>query len=173
MSYDLYVFNSGGGDPGERWREIAKAVETMSWPAPTAAGEQSKHEIADQLVAFDPTLERFVPDPARMAAVQGITEDEARRIYRYVELNGEAVQITVSDDYASLSFPYWESSDRDELRRSITGFCGVIQRAAGWNTIFDPQLERVIGEDDLDRIVSKFDRGVDVTRKAVEDRRRT
>ena len=85
-------------------------------------------------------------DYAAVAKSLKTTEEEARRQFRHIELNtpedGNGIQITIEDDSATITVPYWHQGEGatdafDEIRR----YARVFETEAGY-IAYDPQLEK-------------------------------
>ena len=86
---------------------------------PNADADARKQKLTRTLLAENPALEPFEFGYAEIARIGGISEDEARVQYRHVELNGpengNGIQITLYDDHASITIPYWHQPDAARL----------------------------------------------------------
>lgn len=137
------------------------------------AAETWKQELVRALREVNPALEPFAFDHAEIARMQSTSIDDARRMWRHVELNGpdggNGIQITLHDDHANLTVPYWH---RDAAARAtwteIWSYLRALDRAGGLR-VYDPQLERALDlERDLDAVLAMYSNGVAVTRRAAE-----
>ena len=147
MSYDFILFKRRAGeDP----RVTAKrdSAEFAGTP-PDPQKEALKRRVADALIARNPKLEIFEFDYDRIAKLHKITVDEARLMYRYLELNEpedetNGIQITLFDDEASVTVPFWhEDEEAEGVFREIWSYLEIISREAGY-LIYDPQTDRVL-----------------------------
>jgi hypothetical protein len=152
MSYDLYIFRAPGGTPPHELGDLALALTEAGMPTsePSPEVETAKHALADALRASNPALEPFAFDHAELARGQGITEAEARRRYRHIELTDPelvtGVQITLYDDWASVTLPYWHSGAAaravwSEVWRYLHIF---VEKG---HVVYDPQLDRPLNLD--------------------------
>jgi hypothetical protein len=142
MSYDLYLFRAGTDpraadeDDGERGRR-------------DPAAEALKRKVADALIALDPALDEHVFDHDEIARLHKMPIEEAYERFRYIELSdvsagGAGTQITLFDDHASVTIPYWHegAAARAPFER-LWAYLDVICREADYE-VYDPQLDRVI-----------------------------
>jgi hypothetical protein len=150
MSYDLHLFRA---EPGSDLLAAAKASMERQDEDIDTAGRGSDAEVRKQalvaaLQAVNPALEPFVFDHAEIARLQNVTEAEARRRWRHVELNGPAdgngIQLTLDDDSVSITVPYWHRGDEARnVWREIWRYLEALQREGGF-AAYDPQLDRVL-----------------------------
>lgn len=113
------------------------------------AAEALKRRVADALRAFDPAVDEHVLDHDAISKLHKMRIDEAYERFRYVELSdvgegGSGTQITLFDDRASMTIPYWHDgkSARRHLQRAWS-YLDILCRETGYE-VFDPQLDRVI-----------------------------
>jgi len=145
MSYDFVLFRpESGADP----RSIGGNDEGQIGPRDPAV-EALKRRVADALLAHDPTLSEQVFDYDEVAKVNKISVAAAYEQYRYVELTdldgGSGTQITLFDDHASVTVPYWHEDNavgRAQLAR-VWGYIDVLCDVSGYE-VFDLQLDRMI-----------------------------
>jgi len=145
MSYDLYCYQSVSGTPNaaeaEALVDAMNAAEEAGNKKPTSS--DTKEKITAALIEHNPRLESFKFDYSKIAELQKISEDEARSLYRHVELNppeGDlAIQLTVYDDHVFISIPYWyQTSKADQVFLQCSEYLRVIRRTAGFFA-YDPQ----------------------------------
>ena len=123
--------------------------------------EARKQSIAAALINRNPALTVFQFRFAELAASYGISIDEAKIRFRHLELNGpdvgNGIQITLLDDGARLTVPYWHKDDKARVVFSeIWVYLTVIRTTAGYE-IHDPQLDRIIDLDsDLKDVVNCY-----------------
>ena len=170
MSYDLHLFrNVAGGDP------VAAATASLELdsddlnPGPIdTAAEVRKKALVSALQAANPKLAPFRFDYAQIAQLQGLDNAEARRRWRHIELNGpedgNGIQLTLNDDTASITVPYWHQADAArEVWREIWRYLEVLRRDGDFLT-YDPQLERVLDlAEDHEAVIASYARGVEFT----------
>jgi hypothetical protein len=148
VSYDLHLIRATPGATPEEIGALALAAAERGLPEddPDPALEARKHALVAALRAANPALEPFAFGHAEIARLERTSEAEARRRHRHVELNGpdggSGIQITLHDDWASLTLPHWPRGPAgdaawDELWRYLR----VLAEVGGF-TVYDPQLER-------------------------------
>jgi hypothetical protein len=145
MSYDFVLFRPDDGvDP----RAIVDG-DSFETGARDAAIEAAKRRIADALIAHDPDLSEHVFDYDEVARLYKMPVAAAYQAFRYIELTdvsagGSGTQITLFDDRASVTVPFWHSNDADgrQLQR-VWGYIDIVCRESGYE-VFDMQLDRVI-----------------------------
>ncbi len=114
-----------------------------------AQKEALKRRVADALIAGNPQLQVLQFDYAAVARSQKISEEEARVQLRHLELNGpeenrNGIQITLFDDEALVTVPFWHEGDKAaQTFREIWRYLEIISREAGY-LVYDPQIDRVI-----------------------------
>lgn len=150
MSYDFHLVpKASTGDPVARARALLEAQSEEINPGPLVPfKEAKKRQLAGALVQANPRLEPFAFGYEEIAAQYGITEDEARERYRHIELNGpedgNGIQITISDDTADLTVPYWHQPEAaTKVFDEIWTYLGILEREAGF-CIYDPQLDKIL-----------------------------
>lgn len=175
MSYDLLLVRPRHGVSTETVAQSFLEDEGADPnPGPIdPSAESRKQELVRALRAVNSAFEPFEFDHAEIARMQGTSEDDARRMWRHVELNGpddgNGIQITLHDDHANVTVPYWH---RDAAARAawseIWSYLRVLESAGGLRT-YDPQMEKVLELDrDLDAAMAMYAKGVAVTRQAAE-----
>jgi len=99
VSYDLQLFEPPPGtDPLVAARAALDVdIESVN-PGPVDSKREAwKEVLASALLAADPVLERFRFDYPEIAKLRGLSEEEARREFRHIELNapenGNGLQI--------------------------------------------------------------------------------
>ncbi len=150
MSYDLLLFpRREGEDPESTARALLADESEEINPGPVVPEkEQRKEAVKMALQAANPRLEQFPFDYQEIAKEEGITLAEAKVRYRHIELNGpedgNGIQITLFDDSASVTVPYWHQGKAAEtVFQEIAQYLRAIQATAGY-FVYDPQLEQVI-----------------------------
>jgi len=151
VSYDLYMLKpQPGEDPMETLERLEEQEEQAS-PDPAAA--ERNRRIADALLALNPAYEESVIE------------------HRDIELTAEGgLQLTLSDDQASMNIPYWDSLDPSHLAREIDAAAKAIAAETDWQ-LYDPQLEKFLDPArDADEFAEMFGVGVGhVQRITAED----
>ena len=150
MSYDLYLFKPKEGvDPLETVDELfSEESDEINPGLPNAEKESRKCSIADALINLNPQLEIFPFGFRELAEMEGISEDEAKIKFRHLELNGaddgNGIQITLYDDAADVTVPYWHSgSGTEKVFDEIWSYLKVIENKSAFVT-YDPQLEKIL-----------------------------
>lgn len=150
MSYDLYLFKPKAGvDPLETVDELfSEESEEINPGLPQPEKEARKRSLADALIKLNPQLEVFPFGFQQLAEMDNISEDEAKITYRHLELNGaedgNGIQITLYDDSADITVPYWHSGEKaQQVFKEIWNYLELIENKAGFVT-YDPQLEKIL-----------------------------
>src|SRR5687767_11392339 len=80
--------------------------------------EELKQRTAAALMAANPQLTVFQMRYEEIAVFEKISMEEARKRYRYVELNGpeggSGIQITLHDNSAAVTVPFWHEGEKAE-----------------------------------------------------------
>jgi len=147
MSYDFRLFKRRDGEDPHvtAQRDSEEFAATPLDPQKEAL----KRRVADALIAHNPKLEVFQFGFEEIAKHEKITVEEARLKYRHLELNGPeedstGIQITLFDDEASVTVPFWHEGDKAaDTFREIWSYLEIIGRESGY-LIYDPQTDRVI-----------------------------
>ena len=172
MSYDLYLLRvPPGKDPLTEARvAVNQDGEEINPGLPDPKKEARKRALARALQLIDPELEVFEFDYAQIATTLKISEPEARRKYRHIELNGadgeNGIQIELYDDMASITIAYWHHGHK--ARQVWQGAWRYLQclQSGGELSIYDPQLERMLDLDkDLEDVLKMYRYVVDATEK--------
>jgi hypothetical protein len=126
MSYDLHAFEL---PPGRDAREHYESGDAgVSEEPPTAAQRAWMDRLAAALMAVDPAAERV--------------DDEDS-----VEIDTDSMQVMVFADQAAISVPYWfEGEEAEAVMRRAHEYARVLHEVGGL-TVYDPQLEEVVGEE--------------------------
>ncbi len=150
MSYDLYLLRPESGvDPLETAEKLfSEESEEINLGLPQPEKEKQKRDLADALIKLNPGLEVFPFGFSEIAAMEGITEDDARIKYRHLELNGaedgNGIQITFYDDSASITVPYWHVGEKArDTFKEIWSYLMLLEKEVGFVT-YDPQLEKIL-----------------------------
>ncbi len=163
MSYDFRLFlPQPGVDPLVTAQiEPDEESEDINPGPPVAAKETRKRAIADALMKIDPVLEVFQFGFEEIAKFQNISVEEAKLRWRHMELNGPedgpGIQITLLDDGASLTVPYWHKDKKAKaVFAQIWEYLKVIQRVGGYQ-IHDPQMECIVNlGSDLEKATKSY-----------------
>jgi hypothetical protein len=130
----------------------------------TPESEARKEATVQALRQVDPTLTLSPKNYRAIAAFERVSVEEAARRHRDIELNqpgppeGMGVQITLLDDSARVSLPYWYRGDA--ARRAfgiVSRHARAISETAGY-VAYDPQLGRVLAsEQDVVEAIAKYE----------------
>jgi hypothetical protein len=146
MSYDLKLFKPVAGE--DPYVTAQRDSDEFAVSPLDPQKEALKRKVAEALIACNPKLEIFEFGYEEIAKFQKITVEEARLKYRHLELNGpdedsNGIQITLFDDEASVTVPYWHEGDKAaDTFREIWSYLEIINREAGY-LVYDPQIDRV------------------------------
>jgi len=177
VSYDRHFVRVAAGQDAAGVAAAALAAEEEEInPGPVDHKvEEAKLAIAAALVEANPNLRIADFDFGEIAKHLGVSEKEARRAHRHLELDAglesrTGIQITLFDDTASLSVPYWH---HDAAARAVWDeiwtYLSVLKTAAGF-VAYDPQLERPIDPDlDRDAVLASYEGGVAFTDRVARD----
>lgn len=112
-----------------RFAEIPSALD--------AAGESRKRDLADLLLKLKPAFEEFRLRHEEIATFEKITVKEARRKYRYIQINGPGVQFTIFDQCILIGV--YSKIDVEEMDAVLAALS-----AEGGFVLFDPQSDVLI-----------------------------
>jgi hypothetical protein len=149
MSYQIYLVQKKGADALASARALSENASDEINPGPVVPEKEArKKRIADALLAVNSKLEPFNFDFAEIAEFHGISEEESRVRYRHVELdgpaNGNGIQITLHDNSACVTVPYWHA-DNGAARAvfaEIWRYLRIFRRFGC--AAYDPQLDRIL-----------------------------
>jgi hypothetical protein len=104
--------------------------------------ETRKRKLAALLLKMNPEFSEFEIQHEEIAQFEKISLEDARRKYRYIEINGPGVQFTIFDRYIAIGV--YSKADTDELDAILA----ALSKEGGF-VLFDPQSDEVIdlGED--------------------------
>lgn len=163
MSYDFILFKRRPGE--DPYVTAQRDSEQFATTPPDPEKEALKRRVADALIAHNPKLEVFQLDHEAIAKFDNITVEEARLKYRYLELNGpeddtKGIQITLFDDEASVTVPYWHQEDEAGTFREILDYLEIISRETGY-LVYDPQGDSVFDPSEgFDDPLERYSEGV-------------
>ncbi len=141
MGVDFYLLPKASVDAdlmkARDWldRENRRFAEIPSAHDPAA--ETRKRRLADILLKMKPDFEEFHIQYEEIAAIDRISLDEARRKYRYIEINGPGIQFTVFDQHVAVGV--YSNVNTDELDAVLAALS-----AEGRFVLFDPSSDEVI-----------------------------
>jgi hypothetical protein len=174
MSYDLHLFRP---KPGVDLTEAALASmeddeENESPGAANAEDERRKRALAEALRRTNPGLAEFKGEDEDDELEEEAEEERQR--WRSIELNGpddgNGIQITLYDDTADITVPYWHKGEAAKrVMTEIWEYLEVLQSQGGFRT-YDPQVEKVLDlATDREAVLATYAKGVgytdDITRK--------
>jgi hypothetical protein len=154
MSHALYAFLPVRGERPEATaqRRLEVDTERLNPGPPKVDAEARKARLVHALLAQNPGLERFTFDLAEIARFEGISEEEAQRQNRQIELNepadGHGTQIILYDDWAEVSLPAGDLAGERDLWIQVWKYLRVLE-ASGF-FVYDPQAGEVIDLDEND-----------------------
>jgi len=165
MSYDFRLFKP---KPGEDLLVTAESESDDFGTAPVdPVKESTKRRVAAALIAKNPKLKVFEFDYDKIATLQKISVEQAKLRHRHLELNGSeegcnGIQITLFDDEASVTVPYWHSGDKArETFHEIWDYLELISQEAGY-AVYDPQRGEILElSKGVDHLVSGYVSTVD------------
>src|SRR5438445_2635711 len=134
MSYDFRLFKQRAGEDAL----VTARADSDGFPTtpPDPQKEALKRRVADALIARNAQLRVFQFDYDAVAKSQKISVEEARLKFRHLELNGpeegcNGIQITLFDDEASVTVPFWREGDKAaDTFREIWSYLEIISREA-------------------------------------------
>jgi hypothetical protein len=171
VSYDLYMLcPQPGEDPMETLERLEEREEATT-PDPVIA--ERNRRIADALIATSSDYTESEIKFDVIAEQDGISVEEARAKHRYVELMEEGgLHIALSEEQASINFPYRESLDPRRLAEEVAKASNVIREETGWQ-LYDPQLEKFIDPvRDADEFARAFGVGVNLVQQIASEQER-
>ncbi|HKF48724.1 MAG TPA: hypothetical protein VKB38_15305 [Terracidiphilus sp.] len=168
MSYGLDLIRlPSGGDRDQAYRQYREeqsragtSVLDDEDPGPLdPSKEDRKQRLASALIARDPDLKKFERNYAKIAAGRSISEAEARRIIRNIELNDHRnhIQIDLRDDEGSIGFSPEGRGDACARSVRILWDCLRVLESEGGYSAWDPQINRLLNLDsDYDTLVKNI-----------------
>ncbi len=134
------------------------------------AKEEVKRRLAAALQQRHRSLKTFEFDYSRIAQSEGISESEARRLYRHLELNDPqlSIRILLFDDEAGTEFAF--SGDAGGCANALRELwdCLEIMESAGGYSTHDPQLGKFLDLKSDFGLVLKSVCGVEENRGSAE-----
>ena len=147
MSYDLTLFRvAEGEDVADVFLRRAQAADADD-PNPGPGREEweaEKRAWMRELQGCVPGFEAFAFDYAAIAQAGGISEAEARRRWRHIELSDDAtgLQVTLYDESADVTLPYWHEGEAAARAFEQMFRCAEVLAGAAGFAVFDPQLDQ-------------------------------
>src|SRR6266571_347372 len=111
--------------------------------------EQSKQRLAQKLIARYPWLQIFLRNYAEIAQKLSVSESEARRRFRNIELNGHAhsLQILLFDNEAGVNFSPGPNRQRCDGDLRVLWDCLRTLESEGGFSTYDPQIGKLLNLD--------------------------
>ena len=152
---------------------VERLEEGEEAAAPDPVIAERNRRIAEALIATNSSYTESEVKFDVIAEQSDISVEEARAKHRYIELFDEdGLQITLSDEQASINFPYRESLDPRRLAEEIAKASKVIREETGWQ-LYDPQLEKFIDPvRDADEFARAFGVGVRLVQQVASEQER-
>ena len=153
MSYVFELVHLPAGiDPADAYEKLRREKERSSHadggdPGPLApAVEDKKRKLVASLLAKNPGLKLFDRNYAAIAQERSITESEARRLFRNLQLNDNAhsTQIEIFDDEAGVAFSFDGTTSECTKAFHLLWDCLQILETEGSFSVYDAQLARVL-----------------------------
>ena len=172
MSYGFDLIRLPAGlDRHKAYHQKMEELKRTSDKAPDSADldsidpnkEQLKQRLASDLIARHPTLELYKRDYFGIAKARGITEAEARRLFRTVELNEEKlwIQILIFDEGAGASFSFVGEAHACIHALRVLWDCLEILESVGGFSTYDTQLGKILDLKHDFEVVLQFACGVE------------
>jgi hypothetical protein len=149
MSFDLLLVRMPAGASEEEIGDAAMAAAEAELPdtPPDPATEAQKRALADAMLATFPELHEDEFDYPEIALSQGMTERDARRRYRWIQLNGlwdgAGIEIDLYDGWASMSMPFGRPEYAEADMAEMWRYLEVLVREGGF-VVYDPQGANVV-----------------------------
>jgi hypothetical protein len=175
MSYDYILFKPDANlsldeAVNKMLSEQEESEEINSGPVDVEK-EKQKAALASALMATS-RLDKSQFEYQAIAKMEGISEAEARVRYRHIELNEAThetgIQITLYDDKADITVPYWhEGKAALEVLQEIWNYLKIIQRETKYVT-YDPQIYKVLNLDsDFEKVLAMYGSAMGIASKAI------
>ncbi len=147
MAFDLYLYRSQLGKPDFNEAVSVTAEDPEAEIKAAQPVEMDRQvSIAQALLEVNPRLQPFELDHSAIAEIQGISVDEARLRFDYLQFNtpeGElATSIEIHRNHVAITVPKsYEGEEADRMHRIVQDYAKAINEAAGYFA-FDPQTGR-------------------------------
>jgi aminoglycoside 6'-N-acetyltransferase I len=124
----------------------SRSVADFSSTPPDSRKEVLKRRVAERLIARNPQLQLYQFPYEKIAQFEKISLEETRRKYRHLELSGpeggNGIQVTLWDDEALLTLPFWHELEKAEgAFLELWNYADIVCRETGY-AVYDPQMER-------------------------------
>lgn len=152
MSYDIQLFYvPPGRDPLEAFDELLEQEEVGQKPVtpPDPLKEERKQKTAAALLLAYPGYQIFPFNYEKIAQLRKISVAEAQAKNRHVVLEppheAPAVQISLYDDEAFVTMPYWYNDPKlaQLAFEQMWGCLRIIQETTGY-AVYDPQSGTIL-----------------------------
>lgn len=164
MSYGFDLLRLPAGvDRNEAYKKLRQeqqddfgGVNDTDGPGLIAASNENVMQgLAAELMARHPSLEMFKLNYSQIAKTESITESEARRRFRKVELNDRkrSIQISIFHDEAAAHFSFAGDSQQCTSALQLLWDCLRVLESNGGFSTYDLQIGKVLDLDsDFDEV---------------------
>jgi|WetSurMetagenome_2_1015567.scaffolds.fasta_scaffold40070_3 hypothetical protein len=158
MSYDFHLVPQS---TTSAQIEAVNQDDEINPGPPVPEKEKQKKKLAYLLIESNPKLEIFLFEFSEIAKTYNWTEDEARIRFRHIELNGpddsDGIQITLYDDRADVTIPYWHQPRAAEIVfDEVWRYLKIFAEHGGFS-VYDPQLDRILNlTSDRDEVLKRY-----------------
>jgi hypothetical protein len=158
MSYDFHLVPQS---TTSAQIEAVNQDDEINPGPPVPEKEKQKKKLAYLLIESNPKLEIFPFEFSEIAKTYNWTEDEARIRFRHIELNGpddsNGIQITLYDDKADVTIPYWHHPQAAKIVFDEVWLYLKIFAEQGGFSAYDPQLNRILDlTSDRDDVLKRY-----------------
>jgi hypothetical protein len=179
VSYDIYALRVQPGEASSAALEsILQRDDLVEGDPLDPAKEARKRSIAGTLATAKMGYEIIEHDYADVAEAEGISEDEARRQVRHLQVDNGELLVELDEEYAAVKIPYSSTLVECNIVEDVFKTLRVL-REEGKFVPYDPQLGRELNIDlDREAFFKSFKEGVEQARKsgaeeAVDERPRS
>jgi hypothetical protein len=170
LSYDFQLFHVPVGVDAASTYEVQLAEQRLamlrrrkgidSWGPIDPLKERTKSQFAAALIALHPDLQLFERDYTSLAKKKSMSEADARRRYRDMELNDHelGLQIILFDERASVTIPFARhgNSKATTMLRAVWACLKVLEDEGDLST-YDSQLGKILCLDsDFDAVLKTY-----------------
>jgi hypothetical protein len=148
MAFDLYLYRSQLGKPDFN-EAVSVTAEDPEADIKEALPEERDRQvtIAQALLEVNPRLQPFELDHSAIAEIQGISIDEARLRFDYLQFNTPedelATSIEIYRNHVAITVPKsYEGEEADKMLSLVQEYARAIHDTAGYFA-FDPQTGRI------------------------------
>jgi hypothetical protein len=167
VSYDIYALHVEPGEANAAALESVMQRDSLVEGDPLdPAKEARKRSIAGTLATSRMGYEVIEHDYAEVAEAEGISEDEARRQVRHLQVDNGELLVELDEEYAAVKVPYSSTLVECNIAEDVFKTLRVL-RDEGKFVPYDPQLGRELDiESDRDAFFQSFKDGVEQARKS-------